>query len=259
MADFSSNCKLTNLANKTLSRLSGISVGHTCIKATDHDMLNSADVVIQFLDKEKLIRIPNKINVAVGTYSELGEFAHIVDYLWDDYPTLINVNDSTVNIAHLAGEYTFYTINSDYDKSNTRIIIQAFAEEFDPAEPVNLVIKTNRLIDREMVEIKTAVGRFKNIDVYKKHVVISKNHTEEELCSLHNSFNCYINSEYNDMHREYTKALDKPTIFAENIYYIRKSMRSHYNKRLKYDGFGYEPRDLNNYFFERLGELNGET
>ena len=258
LADFSSNCRLTNLANKTLSRLSGINVGHTCIKATDRDILNSADVIIQFLDKEKLIRIPNKINVAVGTHSELGQFAHIVDYLWDDYPTLINVNDNTVNIAHLAGEYTFYTINNDYDKSNTRMIIQAFAEEFDPAEPVNLVIKTNRLIDKEMVDIKTAVGRFKNIDLYKKHVVISRNHTEEEMCSLHNSFDCYVSSEDNDdIHIEYTKILNKPTIIDFNIYSMKNNMREYYRDRVKSDNFYYTPRNINNYFFERLGELNG--
>ena len=84
MADFSTNCELTNLAKKTLDRLSGISVGHTCVKDTDREILNSADVIIQFLDKEKLIRIPNKVNVAVGTHDKLGQFAHIVDHLWDD-------------------------------------------------------------------------------------------------------------------------------------------------------------------------------
>ena len=259
LADFSTNCELTNLAKKTLDRLNGISVGHTCVKATDHDILNSADVVIQFLDKEKLIRIPNKVNVAVGTHDKLGQFAHIVDHLWDDYPTLVNVNDNTVNITHLAGEYTFYTINSDYDKSNTRMIIQAFAEEFDPAEPVNLVIKTNRLIDKEMVEIKTAVGRFKNIDVYKKHVVISKNHTDDELCSLHNSFDCYIESEDNDKAFEYVKILDKPVIVEFSAHKMASSMREYYANRTKCDNLYYKPVDINNYFFEKLGELNGET
>jgi hypothetical protein len=183
-----------------------------------------------------------------------------VDHLWDDYPTLINVNDNKVNISHLAGEYTFYTINNDYDKSNTRMIIQAFAEEFDPAEPVNLVIKTNRLIDKEMVEIKTAVGKFKNIDVYKKHVVISKAHSEDELCSLHNSFDCYINSEdNNNTHLEYVRALDKPAVFSYSPDDLKESIRHHYTRRIKSDGFMYKSININNYFFEKLGELNGET
>ena len=257
LADFTVNDKHTDLAKKTLSRITELGISHTCFKNTDKDKLKEATVVIQFLPKNKLIRIPGKTNIAVGTHKELGQFAHIVDEVWDDYPILIEFNNNTLNIPHLAGEYIFYTINDNYDKSTTKFIIQAFAEEFDPAEPVNLVIKTDRLIDKEMVDIKKAVGKFKNLNTYKKHVVISKQYTDNELCAIHNSFDCYIESEESEKNIEYVR--NTPNEFipeSDCVSEIQLSMRKIYTKKNSIDE-DLIPENLVDYFLEKLGELNG--
>lgn len=259
LADFTSNDKYTDLAKKTLKNLTGLQIDPMCLRNTSYSAVKKANTIIQFLPPEKLIRFPYKTNVAVGTYEELGQFAEIVDHVWDDYPILVELNNNTINIPHLNGEYVFYTINENYDKSNTRMIIQAFTEEFDPAEPVNLVIKTNRTIDKEMVDIKTSIGKFKDINLYKKNVVISKNYTEEDICAIHNSFDCYVSSEdNNNTHMEYTKMLNKPTITDFDIYDMKNDMREYYIDRVKSDNFYYTPLSISDYFFEKLGELNGE-
>lgn len=259
LADFKTNNKHTELAQKTLKRLDGLAIEPMCLTAPSYSLLNKATVVVQFLAPEKLIRIPNKTNIAVGTHEELGQYAEIVDYVWDDYPVLIELNQNTINIPHLNGEYVFYTINDNYDKSNTRMIIQAFNEEFDPAEPVNLVIKTNRIIDKEMVEIKTSIGKFKDINVYKKNVVISKDYTEEDIWALHNSFDCYVESEDNPKMYQYIRSLDKGSMFTLgcSLDRIKYNMRDCYNVKYKSEDCEFKQEDLNNYFFEKLGELNG--
>jgi hypothetical protein len=257
LADFTVNDKHTDLAKKTLDRVTELGVSHTCFKNTDKEKLKEATIVIQFLPKNKLIRLPGKTNVVVGTHKELGEFVNIVDEVWDDYPILLEFNDNTINIPHLAGEYIFYTINDNYDKSTTKFIIQAFAEEFDPAEPVNLLIKTNRVIDKEMVDIKTAVGKFKNLNTYKKHVVISKQYTDNELCAIHNSFDCYIGSEDDRKNFEYIKNTNNQYISeSDSILEIRSLMRNVYKDRY-IDDAPIPIRNLVDYFLEKLGELNG--
>lgn len=260
LADFKTNNKYTELAQKTLKKLDGLAVEFMCLTNPSYSLLNKATTIVQFLAPEKLIRIPNKINIAVGTYEEFGQYAEIVDYVWDDYPILIELNQNTINIPHLNGEYVFYTINSNYDKSNTRMIIQAFSEEFDPAEPVNLVIKTNRVIDKEMIEIKTSIGKFKDINIYKKNVVISKDYTEEDLCAIHNSFDCYVESEYNPKMYQYIRLLDKGSMFTLgcSLDRVKYNMRDCYNVKYKSEDCMFKQEDLNNYFFEKLGELNGE-
>lgn len=259
LADFTTNNKHTDLAKKTLKNLTGLQVDPICVKNTSYSTIKKADKIIQFLPPEKLVRFPYKTNIAVGTYEELGQFAHIVDYVWDDYPVLIELNENTINIPHLNGEYVFYTINENYDKSNTRMIIQAFTEEFDPAEPVNLVIKTNRTIDKEMVDIKTSIGKYKDINIYKKNVVISKDYTEEDICVIHNSFDCYVESEDNQKMFQYIKLLDKSCMFTLNCSLddIKYNMRDCYNIKYKSEDV-FKQEDLNSYFFEKLGELNGE-
>lgn len=260
LADFTLNDKYTDLAKKTLKNLTGLQVDPICLRNTSYSAIKKAKTVIQFLPPEKLIRFPYKTNVVVGTYEELGQFAEIVDHVWDDYPILIELNENTINIPHLNGEYIFYTINKDYDKSNTRMIIQAFNEEFDPAEPVNLVIKTNRIIDKEMIEIKTHVGKFKDINLYKKNVVISKDYTEEDICAIHNSFDCYVESEDNQKMYQYIRSLDKSSMFTLgcSLDRIKYNMRDCYNVKYISEECEHKQEDLNSYFFEKLGELNGE-
>lgn len=256
LADFTVNDKHTDLAKKTLVRVSELGIDNTCFKNTDKDKLNKSSIVIQFLPKNKIIRLPGKTNIAVGTYEELGQFAYVVDDLWDDYPTIVDYNDNTLNIPHLNGEYVFYTINDNYDKSTTKFIVQAFAEEFDPAEPVNLLIKTDRLIDKEMTDIKNSVGKFKNLNIYKKHVVISKQYSDNELCAIHNSFDCYIESENSDKNFEYIKnTCNKYIPQEDSVLEIRTLLREAYlNKNTKDKPA--PPRNLTNYFLEKLGELN---
>lgn len=257
LADFTSNSKETKLAKSVLGVV-GPAMGITgvCSRGPSNGALEGVSTVIQFLPEKEFVHIPGVRNIGVADSCSV--YSNIVDELWDDFPTFIpkslrEAKLEKLNIPHLDGEYVFYTINDNYDKSNTDLIIKAFTQEFDPAEPVNLVIKTNRVIDEEIKKIKESLGLYKDISSYKKQVVISSNFNDYQKMCLHATYDCYINSTNDDEEFMYCSFFEKP--YITNNEHLRDSMRlifKHAKTWEKYGGVYAMEQDIIDYFFRKL-------
>lgn len=172
-------------ANRTYAALSGtLNVKLFCVsKKNDYTGIKAA---LHLLPKNLIRRVPAAINIGINK-DQLG----IVDIIWDDFlPPLLN-SDNKLSLSHLDGEFVFYTMHESFDEKLINIILE-FNKQFDPAEPVNLLIKVPTKIDNEIAILKNSLNLYKDIGVYKKHVVISKSYSELDSILIHNTGNCYI-------------------------------------------------------------------
>lgn len=175
-------------ANRTYSELLGsLNVKLFCVsKKNDYSGIKAA---LHLLPKNLIRRVPDAINIGINK-DQIG----IVDIVWDDFlPPLFN-SDNKLSLPHLEGEFVFYTMHESLDEKLINIILE-FNKQFDPAEPVNLLIKVPTKIDNEIAMLKNSLNLYKDIGVYKKHVVISKSYSELDSLLIHNTGNCYIDTE----------------------------------------------------------------
>lgn len=98
--------------------------------------------------------------------------------------------------------FKFYFICEIDDRKNIESIIRCFHSEFNPNEPVILVLKIkkngiNPSILRSEVgkicdKVKTELRLHKNIDDYKTEVIITENFDDEQMNILHLSCDCFV-------------------------------------------------------------------
>mgnify|MGYP003645949015 CR=1 FL=1 len=104
--------------------------------------------------------------------------------------------------------FVFYTIADFNKRKNIEAFIKAFHSEFDPSEPVSIVIKSskygmeseNTAIEiRDMCnKVKTGLKRFSNISDYKEDLIITDFVSDEDICRIHNSCDCFVTSSYGE-------------------------------------------------------------
>lgn len=208
--------------------------------------------IIQFLEKEDYVRIPNCENIAVSLEHSPSTFDHVVDEVWTDYPyvNLRPVKNERINILHLDGDYIFYIIAKKYETSNIESIIRAFTLEFDPAEPVNLLIKVDRNIDQEIHSIKQSIQLYKSFETYKKHVVITTSMSLADTWQIHYTGDCYIGPEIGN-----ALFLNKPYIpCGSQVSVLRNLMRMNFKNRTKVCPYNYQ-EDLITYYMEKLCKI----
>ena len=111
---------------------------------------------------------------------------------------IASIKHKKLNIKELAGNYVFYTMNKSYDYSTSPLLIKKFLLEFDPDEPVKLVIVTDRQIDNEIINIKKSTRKYNNIDVFSKQIVIHGNLTLEQRVAIHNACDCFIQTDLDE-------------------------------------------------------------
>ncbi len=100
------------------------------------------------------------------------------------------------------GDFLFYFIGEYTQRKNLRKLIQAFYNEFDPTEPVNLLIKTNKTgfsqeklnnqIIKDINTIKQASRKYNNINSYKPNIVFIDYFSDEEMLKLHTVGDCFV-------------------------------------------------------------------
>lgn len=104
--------------------------------------------------------------------------------------------------------FTFYTIGEGTPRKNFRALIQAFHLEFDPREPVDLVIQSSirdlsaqeslAAIQSDILRIKQDLDIYRDLSYYKSEILLTEYLTEEEIYRLHSSCDCYVQTSYGE-------------------------------------------------------------
>lgn len=99
-------------------------------------------------------------------------------------------------------DFLFYMIAKGNKRKNIVDVLRAFHSEFRLEEPVNLLIKTGapdlptEISRNEMRRISENVKRdlrlFPKSSGYKNEIVITEWLSDKEMCSLHNTADCYV-------------------------------------------------------------------
>lgn len=134
-------------------------------------------------------------NMAIFDFAQR-EFAGKVEYR----PHIVNLdiyqNDHKFQeIPEILGTFRFLYTSYD-DKESVKNIIRSFWSEFDPTEPVSLIINSNLLSREEIDAIKGDMSLYDK-NVYQKFILINSKPTLEQDIALHQLANCYINHNKN--------------------------------------------------------------
>ena len=104
--------------------------------------------------------------------------------------------------------FIFYTIADFNKRKNIEAFITAFHSEFDPSEPVSILIKTHKygmspdetaLKIRDMCNsIKINLKKFSKIEDYKEDLIVTSFVSDKDICNIHNSCNCFVMPSYGE-------------------------------------------------------------
>lgn len=105
-------------------------------------------------------------------------------------------------IGPAEGTFKFYYIGDLADRKNIDSIIRCFHSEFHPSEPVSMIFKvkkfghsaedTKRLLDEKIMNVKASLRLYPNLEDYKKDIVIADTISDEDICRIHQSCNCFV-------------------------------------------------------------------
>lgn len=95
------------------------------------------------------------------------------------------------------GDYTFYTIAENNRRKNLEGLLRAFHAEFDPSEPVQLVVKTNNSLDNLNAEVIEGLKLYKP-EHYKRPISLLGTASEASICSLHQHSDCFVSTSYGE-------------------------------------------------------------
>jgi glycosyltransferase involved in cell wall biosynthesis len=111
-------------------------------------------------------------------------------------------------ISSLPDTFKFYTIGELTRRKNLTALLKAFHTEFGVNEPVSLVIKCNKPgFPPEEVqkhaeaicnEIKAGLKLYNSTDKYKQEIIISGRLSDEDICRLHYSCDCFVSVSYGE-------------------------------------------------------------
>ena len=102
-------------------------------------------------------------------------------------------------------EFIFYSIGEWTTRKNMALLIRAFHTEFRPSENVQLLIKTNpanlgsnpmQTLQGKVNEIKQGLKLYRNVENYKREILMVGNTNEEEIYSIHRSADCFISTSH---------------------------------------------------------------
>jgi glycosyltransferase involved in cell wall biosynthesis len=112
------------------------------------------------------------------------------------------------NFPSASDNFIFYTIADLNKRKNLEAFITAFHAEFDPSEPVSILIKSSKygLSEEEAAlkvrdicnEIKIGLKRFPSIDDYKEDLIVTSFISEEDIYKIHTSCDCFVMPSYGE-------------------------------------------------------------
>lgn len=223
------------ISEKLKSR--GINTTLVCINnSIPTPNIENVDCVLQFVPEDNFVYLNNVQSIGVTfcltdhyRYSFVNDLILLPEYIYSDSKPS---TEEKLNIPQIAGEYIFYTINDSFFLSRTNFLIEAFFREFDPSEPINLIIKTNSQIDDYVQEIKKDLKLYSNLEIYKKIIVLTGVMPYSDIELLHNTGDCFVftdfgKSYYNDILNHGNRYID----LHVKQEFLRKKMRESYSNR----------------------------
>jgi glycosyltransferase involved in cell wall biosynthesis len=107
-----------------------------------------------------------------------------------------------LDIPGVGGDFIFYTIADMNNRKNLGALVRAFHTEFDPNEPISLVIKATRYgvhpqqVLKELQEhcnkAKEGLRLHPRMSDYKPEILVPNVVDDETIYRLHNSCDCFI-------------------------------------------------------------------
>ena len=110
---------------------------------------------------------------------------------------------NSISIPEVDYTFKFYCISDFNDRKNIESVVRCFHATFDPSEPVSLILKLNKHgqpLEKVRQEIQSLCNNVKirsrlydGSRHYHKEVVITGHSTEDEIMSLHQYGDCFLN------------------------------------------------------------------
>jgi len=107
-----------------------------------------------------------------------------------------------IALDHLANKFIFYFIGTFNRRKHLSALVRAFHTEFDPFEPVELVIKTNRPgtnseelaqeVNGMCQKIKHNLQLYDDMERYKQETIITVDIPRNQLLALHKACHCLV-------------------------------------------------------------------
>lgn len=122
-------------------------------------------------------------------------------------PYAFNINRYTANLPRIDFgpndyKFKFYFIGDLNDRKNLSSIIRCFHSEFEPYEPVALVLKVKKFginpqdLFKHVTNIcnlvKQELRMYRSLDDYHKEIIISQDMDDDGIYAIHNSCDCYV-------------------------------------------------------------------
>jgi len=105
-------------------------------------------------------------------------------------------------IPQIDNTFVFYFVGELIRRKNLVALLKAFHIEFDTNEPISLVIKANKSgmsedecfshVKEISDQVKTNLKLYSNLDDYKKELIITQRLSEEDMCRLHATGDCFV-------------------------------------------------------------------
>lgn len=118
-----------------------------------------------------------------------------------------NIN-AQINFGSENYKYKFYYIGELNDRKNLDTIIRCFHAEFQPWEPVCLILKVKRFgvhshelkkhVHSMCDQIKKEMRLYKNLDQYHNEIIITEDMTDEQIMILHSSCDCFVSPSHGE-------------------------------------------------------------
>ena len=113
-----------------------------------------------------------------------------------------------LDIPNIHGNFVFYFIGELNKRKNLEAFIKAFHLEFHRNEPVSILIKSNRHdlsgdqcaleIQNICNTIKAGLKKYPSVENYKEDLIITDFLSNEDVCRLHNSCDCFVMPSYGE-------------------------------------------------------------
>lgn len=111
-------------------------------------------------------------------------------------------------INELGGTFKFYFIGEFNRRKNLAALLEAFHTEFDPSEPVSLIIKSSipnispgeskHIIENFCNKVKQSLRLYSKHNSYIKEAIITDRLTDGQICGLHQYGDCMVNPSFGE-------------------------------------------------------------
>jgi hypothetical protein len=226
-----------NVVSRPIVLSGGFTDLHPDIIEAEQNDIHNCDVVIQHVLPHYFAYNSNFRNIGL-CYLETHKLQYtswfnkfkLMDEIWTtSMSSCLDLQDGNINaklvhqpmdmtkyrkkynkIGHpsINANYNFYTIGEFSIRKRISSIIQCYYLAFSTSEPVNLVLKLNRggLSPQELgQQVQTLVEQiqnnlklYQNKTLYPEITIIPEYFTDEQLCGLHQSCQCYITTSYGE-------------------------------------------------------------